>query len=314
MEKIPNMFIVGAAKAGTTSLYYYLNQCPQIYFSPIKEPNYFSSDIKIEEFSNKYKKRTIIVNEKYFNSRPLKHLQLSFIRNESQYNSLFDEVRNEKIIGEASTTYLFSNQAAKNIFRFNPKCKILIVLRNPFERTFSHYLMALRYGFTTLPFREAIIQDQENHVKGWGQSELFIELSLYYEQLKRYFDVFPPNQIKILFFNELVTNPKKTISDINWFLKVPSNNLFDMEAKNQAEIPRFMKLNKLLTDTGIKKAVGKTMGKNLKEMIKPILFSKDKKKVQFSSEDKHFLLPFFDENIKKTSQLINKDLSNWFKV
>lgn len=314
MVKTPNFFIAGAAKAGTTSIHHYLGQHPEIYFSPLKEPNFFSTDIKVENFTKSYKKRSVFVDEKYFKYRPLEELQLSFIRDESQYKLLFDQVKKEKVIGEASTSYLFSKKAARNIFDFNPKAKILIVLRNPVERTFSHYLMALRYGFTTSSLQEAVRKDQRKHKKGWGQSELFIELGLYFEQLRRYFDTFPSHQIKIILFEDLVLDAEKTMSDIYEFLGVESTKTIDLAARNQAEIPRSSRLNKFMADSGIKQIAGKALNKNLKEKIKPVLFSKDKSKVRFTRRDKQFLLSFFQEDINKTSRLIGKDLSKWLKI
>ncbi|HIE15665.1 MAG TPA: hypothetical protein EYP69_01950, partial [Bacteroidales bacterium] len=79
MNRYPNLFIVGAAKAGTTSLFFQLQKHPDIYFSPLKEPNFFSTDISIDNFSKRYKKRTVFVDEKYFKKQPLTPLQLSFV-------------------------------------------------------------------------------------------------------------------------------------------------------------------------------------------------------------------------------------------
>ena len=87
MERWPNLFIVGAPKAGTTSLYHYLNQAPEIYMSPIKEPNYFSAKT---------------MGDKH----PVKP-----IRNKKKYQHLFENDKNSKYIGEASPTYLDDPEA-----------------------------------------------------------------------------------------------------------------------------------------------------------------------------------------------------------
>ena len=312
MKKKPNFFIVGAAKSGTTSLYHHLKQHPEIYLSPIKEPNFFSTDIKIENFSPAYRKRTTFVDNSYFNTTPLKEIQLSFIRNSQQYAKLFQAVTNEKIICEASTSYLYASEAARNIFEFNPTSKILIILRNPMERTFSHYLMAVKYGFTALNFRQALEKDLASPNKGWGQSELFIELSLYYEQLKRYFNIFPKNQIKIILFEEFISHQEQTIKEIYRFLSINPQYYTNLDKKNAAEIPKFPKTNKLLTDIGIKQLVLKAINDKTKQRLKSHLFSK--KKNQLSQTDKTFLLSFFKEDIKKTSKLIGIDLSHWLQI
>ncbi len=309
MNTIPNLFIIGAAKAGTTSLYYQLKTHPDIYFSPLKEPNFFSTDIKIEDFTAAYKKRTVFVDDSYFNKTPLKELQLSFVRDLSQYNQLFRERNNQKIVGEASTSYLYSTEAAKNIFSFNPSAKIIAIIRNPVKRSFSHYQMALRYGFTALDFRKAIENDIKNPVKGWGQSELFIELSLYHNQLKRYFDIFPENQIKVILFDKLINEPEKSFNEIWQFLSVEPINLSKLIEKNTAEIPRFSKANKLVSDIGIKQVMGKMLGNKAKQKLKPLFFDKGEKTI--SKKNKEFLLPFFEKDLQKTSNLIGIDLMYW---
>jgi len=117
LGKWPNFFIVGARKAGTTSLYNHLKEIPGIYMSPIKEPKYFSQS-RIPPSSN-----------------PIP------IRDKEKYLSLFDKVKDEKIVGEASATYLIdSDITAEQIHQVSPQAHILISLRDPADLIFSDYL------------------------------------------------------------------------------------------------------------------------------------------------------------------------------
>jgi len=118
MERWPNFFIVGTAKAGTTSLYEYFKDIPGIYMSPVKEPSYFSHAL-IPPGAPKRKR----------------------IQNKNEYLKLFEDVKNEKVIGEASPGYLVYPEVAKWIHEIAPTAKILISLRDPVERLFSSYLM-----------------------------------------------------------------------------------------------------------------------------------------------------------------------------
>ena len=120
MDRWPNFFIVGADKAGTSSLYSYFKEIPEIFMSPIKEPNYFS-----------------------VKTMPQNGL-LNTIRDKKKYLALFKNVKNEKILGEASPSYLADPEAANLIHQVSPRSKILISLRDPAERIFSHYLMLKR--------------------------------------------------------------------------------------------------------------------------------------------------------------------------
>jgi Sulfotransferase family len=194
--KRPNFFIIGAAKAGTTSLYQYLAQHPDIYMSPIKEPNYFSTEINFEDVRPEVQERIKLLKiDAYLKGDMKRTIHRAFIKNQNQYESLFRFVANQKAIGEASASYLYSPEAANAIKKYNPDAKIIIVLRNPVQRIYSHYLMDRRMAITQLSFEEALLEDKNNPLKMWGSKSLYYELSEYYEQVKRYYDTFPQSNI-----------------------------------------------------------------------------------------------------------------------
>ncbi|MCF8308550.1 MAG: sulfotransferase domain-containing protein [Bacteroidales bacterium] len=309
----PNFFIIGAAKAGTTSLYEYLKQHPDIYFSPVKEPNYFSTDIQVAHFSNTYKKNTFLDTETYFSKKNLEPLQLAFVRKPEHYRRLFEDVSGEKAVGEASTSYLYSSVAAENIKMYNPRAKVVAILRNPMERAVSHYQMALRYGHTRLGFRQAIETDMNKNPKGWGISELYIELGLYYQQLKRYFDLFPAENIKVLLLDDFKEDPQRTVKDCQRFLGVKEITPNAYEIYNKARIPRFKLFNKFITESGIKKLLKKQLPGRVQEKLKDRLFSEGEE-LDVTKEDIVFLKTIYREDIEKTSRLINRDLSAWLKI
>lgn len=310
--KKPNFFIIGAAKAGTTSLYEYLKPHPQVYFSPVKEPNYFCTDIKVDNFSDTYRKNTFLDVEEYFTKEKLTPLQLTFVRKPEHYRRLFEEVSNEKAIGEASTSYLYSTEAAQNILHYQPGAKIIAILRNPIERAFSHYQMALRYGHTDLDFGEAIRADYNRENKGWGISELFIELGMYYHQLKRYYDMFPENQIKVLLFDDLKKNPSASLRDCQQFLEIDESLPETFEAFNKANIPLHKGLNKLVTKWGLKNMLKRYLPGDAQQKLKKQFFSASADQ-QIPEEDADFLKDIYADDINKTSRLIGMDLTPWLK-
>ena len=190
--KKPNLFIVGAAKAGTTSIYKYLSEHPDIYMSPIKEPNFFGSDISWEDFRHDYKINTQLDFDKYFSKKKLIHKHIAFIEDINLYMKLFRNGEDFKILGEASTSYLYSKLAAKEIYKFNPTAKIIIILRDPLERTISHYLMDYSSKkYKTKNILEDLKKDFYSSKKGYGITNLYIDLSLYSEQILRYIKIFP---------------------------------------------------------------------------------------------------------------------------
>lgn len=311
-KHIPNFFIVGAAKAGTTSLYQYLNAHNDLYFSPVKEPHHFSTDIKTNEFTSIYKRNIDNLPEDFYQKKPKDSIQNVFVRNKAQYLKLFQWADGEKAIGECSTSYLYSKKAADNIRAFNPDSKIVIALRNPADRTYSHYLMAVRFGFTQLPFRKALHKDFNLNKKGWGKSELFIELSLYHDQIKRYMELFPKEQIKIILFDEFKKDPLQTINQICDFLDIEPLSSVEDKKHNAALMPKSKNFNRLMVNTGFKSKVSDILNEKAKDKLRRIFFQ-DKKIPKLSKEDRAYLQDIFRADIIKTSQLINRDLSHWLK-
>jgi len=310
MFRKPNFFVAGAAKAGTTTLAKMLDQHHQVYISPIKEPNYFSTDISIAQFAKDYRRNTFLADDKYFTKRPLEKIHLSFIRNEDQYHSLFDEISEQKAIGECSTSYLFSEVAAQNIYQYNPDSRIIIILRNPVSRAFSHYLMALRFGYTTATFRQEIDNDFKKTTKGWGISRLYLELGMYSQQLLRYYQVFPSSQLKVFLTEDLNSKPEIVFKEICNFLDIDDSITLSSFRENTAQIPKNATLNKLLTETGIKKFLKQILSEKITKQSNKIFFSNQNLPV-ISDDDKQFLLSFYENDIQATSKLINRNLNHW---
>src|SRR5882762_10194104 len=146
---LPNFFIVGAMKAGTTSLYHYLDQHPQVYMSPIKEPCYFSSETRPENMGPEFQEQALrgIRDTREDIRGPMREKRLAgLVVDWEDYVSLFRDVKGEIAIGEASIRYLWSKMAPENIRSRITAAKIIMVLRNPADRAFSEYHHAVTNG------------------------------------------------------------------------------------------------------------------------------------------------------------------------
>lgn len=306
-----NLFIAGAAKAGTTSLYHWLRQHPNVFMSPVKEPNYFSTDIDPEAFSSFYKKNTYLHTDKYFSQNRLDDLQVTFIRKSTYYNQLFQAANQEAYLGEASTSYMYSFNAAKEIYRYNPESRIIFILRNPAERAYSHYLMALKYGHVYGDFYSALQNDINRNNKGWGRSELFVELGFYYDQLKRYFKLFPQKQLLILLYEDLKADPLAARNTCLRFLGLSTNIDFEHTVKNTGQVPRVARLNHWLAKTGIKQIIKTLIPGKLKRSAKQVIYSSKYQPMPKEASD--LLMNIYRKDIKKTATLIQRDLSHWIK-
>lgn len=186
---------MGAARSGTTSLYEYLGRVPRVFIAPVKEPHYFAPS----------------VSENNVISRFVTH-------DRKQYLGLFKNVKNEDAIGEASASYLWDVQSPKAIHDAVPDARIIMILRDPIERAFSHYLMSVRQKEETLPFYDAIEKDYKSSEKGYFISHLYVELGLYAEQIGRYVESFGYKNIKVLIFEEFIKDPQIAVNDVLEFL------------------------------------------------------------------------------------------------
>jgi hypothetical protein len=317
--KKPNLFIVGAAKSGTTSVYNILENHPEIFMCPIKEPHHFSKDIKFSNFNPNYQKRNKFDIEEYLSKDILQKKHIAYIDDYSQYIQLFRNVTNQKIIGEVSNGYLYSKLAAKEIYKFNHQSKIIIILRNPVERCFSHWLMDYRIGLSrSNSCIDDLIFDYNLNDQSWGGiSHTYIQIGLYFEQVKRYLDIFPKNNIKILLFKDLKNDPNKFKNEIFNFLNLENINFERKIDKqfNEARIPKYALssaiYNYFISRPHLKKMINPSFAKLFKNFLFTSTFEKND---YLSYLDKKKFLPYFIEDINNLENLIELDLSDWKKI
>lgn len=238
-KTLPNLFIVGAAKAGTTALVQILEQHPKIFVCPIKEPNFFNTEVKATQLHPSVSEE-VILTESYFNHKPLKEKHLALVQNEQAYLKLFETQSDFDYYCDASTGYLYSPVAAKNIAHFNPNARIIIILREPIKRTWSHFHMDVARGIQKSENIHLQIQkDFESTDKGYLKTHLYIDLSLYYKQIKRYYELFPPAQILLLRQEDLASDPERVLKVLSEFLNLDCTALNAGLIANETRIPRF---------------------------------------------------------------------------
>jgi len=223
---------------------------------PVKEPHYFS-EVKPD--------------------RNLEFVCEQLIPDQATYLKLFDQAGDAPIIGEASTSYLWAPQAAQRIQAQVPHAKIIIMLREPVSRAYSHYLNDLREGYEPRPPLQAFQEDYQSPRKGWGVNHLYVDLGFYTDQIARYYAVFPQDQILVIFFEELVTDPPATLARVLTFLGLEPNALDAMVAAkvyNAYAVPR-TKLIQLLLGSAQMRFLGRLFPKRLRQFIRgQILFKK----------------------------------------
>jgi len=315
MQKLPTFLIVGAVKAGTTSLHEYLQQHPEVYMSPVKETNHFSdADMLFEHFNIDYRQDINVDLKKYLAGDMHNKIHIAHVRDWDDYLKLYRNVTEQKAIGEVSNSYLYNPSTAKTISARLPDAKIVMILRNPVERLYSQFLMNLKLGkIAEKNLLKEIEADQQKKVKGWGVSHLYLEVGNYYEQVKRYFDIFPPAQIRVILYDDYKKDPKGVMKELFRFLGVAEDYAIDMDRRyNEAGMPRFGKMNYWLTQIGVYGLVKKIFSPKLKERLKKLIYTRENIPT-ITAAEKEYLISYYKQDIGQLSTLIGKDLSAWLR-
>lgn len=297
---MPNFLVIGCPKAGTTSLYHYLSEHPEIYMSAIKEPHFFALEGK----------------SKYFKGPrdDLGYLTVNGVEDISVYQSLFDGVEKETVMGEASTMYLYFTGTANRIKYHLPHIKLIAILRHPVERAYSHYLHLVRDGREHLPFSQAILQEENRINHNWSPVFFYRKVGLYAEQLKPYFELFSPSQIKIFLYDDWKLDNHTVLSEICSYLGVSDYSINNQEIYNRFNyVPKNKLINKFLVqENKLKSAIKKIIPERLGKMAGDKLYNYNSiAPLPMKETVRSELLTYFREDTVELQDIIGMDLSNW---
>ncbi|WP_404455398.1 sulfotransferase [Virgibacillus necropolis] len=302
-NKQPNFFIVGAAKSATTSLYNYLKKHPQVYFSDPKEPRYLSY-------------RYVNIPHGGPNGEMY---DKSFIKTEENYYSLFKNVNNEKVIGEASVQYLYYTNVAESIKNEFPNSKIIICLRNPIDRAYSAYMHNIRSGYEKLSFEEALKNEEQRITENYPFLWHYKQVGLYYNQVKQYIQEFGKENVEIVLYDEIKNNTLETLIYICDFLQISKEFKFEDIGKvyNTSGVTKNKLLGYFIKQNKFKDII---KGPNTPKLLKNIsyrfyheILSRSLKKDEMKESERKYLLDYYKEDILKLEELIKVDLSAWRK-
>jgi hypothetical protein len=285
-----DFFIAGAPKSGTTSLYYYLEEHPEIEMSSQKEPDYFS-DTPLQEQGMYYGKNRINTLDKY--------------------ESLFAQ-KEGVIYGEGSVSYLFYENVAEDIKKYNPNAKIIIMLRNPIDRAFSHYLMDYRLGLVSDSF-EDIINKKSKYKNAHLFYQQYIEVSEYAKQIQRYCNVFSTDNLLLIDYEDFKGDVSGTVDLAYDFLKVSTEFSADVNTKhNTFTMPKNKGIRFIYSFVILRKILTFIFPKSLVKNIKGLLFKADKKP-KLLEETRNQLKQFFSDDVRELGGVLGKDYSKWTK-
>jgi Sulfotransferase family len=232
-SRVPDFFIVGHPKCGTTALYETLRRHPQIFMPRVKEPRLFASDL--------HRKSQV---------RSSHHGVNTF----EEYLSLFRSAGPEQRVGEASALYLRSRVAAGNIAQVQPAARIIAILREPASFLQSFHLQCVQSRVETQrDFRKAIALEEVRRegkniprIAPQPEALLYSDHVRYVEQLNRYHAVFPPEQILVLVYDDFRRDNEATVRSVLQFLEVNDTSPIEVVEANPTVRVRFHHVHALI--------------------------------------------------------------------
>ena len=289
---LPNFIIIGAAKAGTTALYWYLAEHPAVFMSPVKEAFYFAYGV--DEAGN------LLYGDPDVHRFPVKTVE--------EYQALFADAGSAAAIGEASPIYLECPQAASRIRELIPGARLICSLRHPVDRAYSDYLMYLRRrGRRFDPAHEL------NPSAAWARPDSrWMQVGRYHGQLSRYFEVFPRDQLHVLLFGDIKRDPLGVVQGLYRFVGVDPSFVPDLDTPhNVGGVPANALLEKVFTSSAIKSALEPWMPKRVANWFRQLRTRMMRQPPPLPAELKAELTSYFRDDIRMTSDLIGRNLDHW---
>lgn len=297
LDKLPNFFIIGASKAGSTSLHHYLNQHPQISMASDKEPGFFQKD-------DDYKKGLEWYSRTYFSGAK------------------------NTAIGESTASYLYYTRVAERLHELpDENQRFIISLRDPIERAYSQYWHQVRIG-EYRSFKDAIreeiklIESNEDILFDFPPKTHYLGRSLYSKHLNNYLRYFDRTQFKIIFLEHLKADPQKAINQITDFLEIDryENISTSMVHNYGVTNVNLIKLNAFKNSSFYRKYLRKLLPPDLRRVLyssQKVILNKAKigktKYPPIDKDSKIYLKEFFSEDVKNLKLFFqqNEDRPNW---
>ena len=316
MRLFPEFLIVGAGRSGTSSLASTLRQHPDICMPDNKELQFFTlgapHGLDLRGF---------------FEWRPLLRASLpvvpySIVRTREDYLAQFASARAGQLRGEASPPYLYDPHAAERIHAANPAVKIILILRNPVDRAFSHYTRRFELGTDRGRNFEEVVASEDVLAPPFREGERhFVRMGFYWQQLSRYLALFPREQVHVMLFEDYVRDFEGSLKGVLDFLGLPySPGALQLKRENASAAPRNAALHRALAHPSkarqlllsvqpafvrrqLRRVSGWLRQRNMQQGVKPVL----------KPETRKALLAVYAEDMRQLGAYLGRDLSTVWK-
>lgn len=282
--RLPNLIIAGAPRCGTTSLHAMLSQHSEVFMIPKKELWFFYTESVWE-------------------------------KGEQWYKEQFSVQNGEKYVGEATPLYFCDPVSVRRMAETVPRANLLLCLRDPVERAFSHYWFNVRKSKETLGFRQAI----ESDVAGGRPWKLekgalnYVSIGRYEVHLRNILEYFPSEQVHVLVFEELLQDFGRTIGDLLSSLGLDTRPSLALPSKNPDVWPRSVGIAAMYKDNTAKRAAGLLIPDALLERLKPLrdrLAFRSRPPIM-AGEDRSFLIQIYEQSLRSLEKTLGREIQVW---
>lgn len=293
----PQFLVIGGSRCGTTTIHAALERHPEVFVPPEKSPNFFTAPDM----------------EKFPGSAAMAAMKGHTVKTEGDYLRLFQSAPHGKIRGEVSPVYLQSIYTADRVRQFVPEAKIVAILRNPVDRAFAHFIGRRRDGLEPLEsFEEAIAAELADPSPKKLAFNNYLAIGKYGHFLAPWFEEFPRERIKILFFDDFVVRPLHVLNDLFAFLGVAEVEAdFSIDRKNQSGLATNPLLRGVWTRTALVRAKLRAyLPKVLRDSVGRI-FLGSMEKPKFPDQLRAMLVQYYAADMDDLEQLTSRKLDAW---
>jgi hypothetical protein len=298
---MPDFFIAGVPKAGTTALHAALARHPALFMSAVKEPKFFLTDGPPPAQGGPGDAKTY----------------REHVWRRADYEALFDPASAGQLRGESTPFYLHNRDAQQRIKAQIPGAKLIVVLRDPVERAHSNWTHLWSAGLDPIgDVVQACAEEQRRIAAGWAEFWHYTALGRYGEQLQHLFELFPREQVLVFRYRALVENPATVLDQVCAFLGVPQGVLTELPRENVTAHP-----DPTLRHRAVARALraGHTVtaalpghaGSGLIDHLERILQQDAAPRRPLTWDQRQALLPHFEDDIRLLESILGEDFGDW---
>ncbi|HWG64575.1 MAG TPA: sulfotransferase [Streptosporangiaceae bacterium] len=301
---LPDFLVIGAPKAGTTALHVALDSHPSLYMSPVKEPKFFLTDGP--------------PLAKGGGPGDIKTYREHIWRRED-YEALFAAAPAGQLRGESTPFYLYDFEAQRRIRDLIPHAKLIAILRDPVERAHSNWTHLWSAGLDPIGDFVSACADEERRVAaGWAQFWHYTRLGKYGEQLDHLYLLFPPEQVLVLRYRDLVDSPAETLDRICHFLGVSQGVVTEVPRENVTAHPQESLAHRAVSgllrgSAAVGRHLPPTMGSKLQDPLERFLQRNARERQPLTWEQRQAVLPCFDSDVRLLERITESAFGDWLQ-